>query len=80
MENDDVKEYKNGEQQILVLNLATMAHKHQTRFLNAYHAATKSGVDGVKFVKTWNHYAQDITEHVFWSIKEPKKKFTERGK
>ena len=79
MDNEDLREYQNGKQ-VLVFNLAVMAHKHQTRFLQMYQSAVRNGIDGVKFVKTWNRYAQDIDEYVFWHIKEPQKTFTERGK
>jgi hypothetical protein len=76
---DDVKEYQNGNRTI-VFNLCNLRHKDQTVFLQMYQNAVKNGIDGVRFVKAWNHYAKDITEHVFWDIKEPKKLFTKRGK
>lgn len=77
-ETNDVQEFNYGRQTI-VFNLSVMHHKHQTRFLQNYQTAVKNGIDAVKFVKTWNKYAQDISEHVFWEVKEPQKKFTERG-
>ena len=79
MDTDDVKEYKEGRRTI-VFNMCNMSHKCQSRFLQMYQNAVKNGINGVKFVKTWNHYAQDISEHIFWHIIKPQEKFTERGK
>lgn len=81
MENEDVKEYQDG-QRIIIFNLCNLKCKDQTKFIQMYHNAAKNGVDGVQFVKTWNSYAQDITEHVFWNVKqkESQELFTVRGK
>lgn len=79
MDTDDIKEFKHGHR-TLVFNLCVMSHKCQSRFLQTYQSAVKNGIDPIKFVKTWNHYAQDISEHVFWEVKEPQQKFVERGK
>lgn len=78
MENDDMKQFQYGKR-FVVFNLCTMSHKCQSRFLQMYQNATKNGIDAIKFVKTWNKYAQDISEHVFWKINDPQSKFTERG-
>jgi hypothetical protein len=77
LENNDVHEVKEGKR-LIVFNLCCMAHKHQTRFLQMMYTAQKNGINCVKFVKTWNRYAQDISEHVFWHINEPQEKFKER--
>jgi hypothetical protein len=80
MEPEDIKEYKEGHRTI-VFNLCNLRYKDQTKFIQMYQNAIRNGIDGVKFVKTWNHYAKDISEHVFWSIKpEPNATFTKRGK
>ena len=79
MENDDVREFACGNSK-LILNMCNMHPKEQTRFLQMYQNAVRSGLDGLEFVKVWNDYAQDIDQHVFWRIEEPQKKFTERGK
>lgn len=78
---EDTKEYEDGNKTI-IFNLCNLKYKEQTTFLRMYHNAAKNGIDGVQFVKIWNHYAKDITEHVFWNIKqkESKELFTERGK
>jgi uncharacterized protein Yka (UPF0111/DUF47 family) len=80
LENDNMHEHQEGKL-LIVLNLATMAYKHQTRFLQMFHNATKNGIDSIKFIKAWNRYAQDIAEHVFWKVKplEPQAKFRQRG-
>jgi hypothetical protein len=78
---EEVREYEDG-QRTIIFNLCNLDHRHQTKFLQMYQKAVKSGVDGVQFVKMWNNYAQDITEHVFWNVKqrESQERFTERGK
>lgn len=78
---DEAHEYQDGKR-IIIFNLCNLNHRIQTKFLQMYQTAVKNGVDGVYFVKAWNNYAQDITEHVFWNVKqrESKELFTERGK
>lgn len=79
MDTDDTKEYREGKRTI-IFNLCNLPHRSQTRFMQMYQNAVKNGVSGITFVKTWNKYAEDISEHVFWKIKaDPQSKFTERG-
>jgi len=74
-----VQEFKSGHRTIH-FNLCNLSYKNQSRFLQMCNEAVKNGVSCIKFVKTWNSYAQDISEHVFWHIVKPQEKFTERGK
>lgn len=78
---EDAREYDDGKR-IININLCNLNHKNQSKFLQMCQIAMKNGVNALEFVKIWNNYAQDITEHVFWSIKqrESKEMFTERGK
>jgi len=69
MDTDDIKEYKEGKKTIII-NLCNLTHIKQSRFIQMYQNATKNGVDSITFVKTWNHYAKDISEHVFYKVKQ----------
>lgn len=79
LETNDMHQFEEGGRTIAV-NLCCMTHKNQTRFLQLCDTAVKNGVGLLKFIRTWNKYSQDITEHVFWEILEPQNKFVERGK
>ena len=57
-----------AEKRRIVYNLCNLSHRDQARFMQMCSNAVKSGIDTVRFIKAWNHYAKNITEHVFWTI------------